>query len=448
QDNDSECRILVDYLKYMTQIIDYPFGQYELPDQKVMDYVQKTKNLFLEAVKAPSPKERYSYAKEIYLIIKDLIPDDSQINISGSLLPDFLPGKESHDIQGSSINQVRRRGQSQMVTTRLFVDLNGQKKDLDDNSVRLLFELIKSFELDEDRANQIKGYKGFKLEHTGSSLGASALHRDMKVIEKHPKINMNLAKAYQNIYEEYKLTINSYNSRFHQLLKVKVPVEETKFKFGKGIDSRRMGDVKKNFWYRKVPSQEIPDLSIMLLIDGSGSMQGERRKQAMISSLILHEVLKKQGIEHAIVEHRGNMEDELKVDMNVLVDFNFRDEEKYNIMLLKAESDNRDGLALYWAEKYMNKKSSGENKIIIVLSDGYPAHRHSDYYPPVSVKDTANAVKKISSRGINVIAVSLDEKDEFSTYESLKEIYPLLIGCNDLKNLTRQLLQIISRELK
>ncbi|MCR4789624.1 MAG: hypothetical protein K5839_00935, partial [Treponemataceae bacterium] len=46
QDNDSECRILVDYLKYMTQIIDYPFGQYELPDQKVMDYVQKTKNLF------------------------------------------------------------------------------------------------------------------------------------------------------------------------------------------------------------------------------------------------------------------------------------------------------------------------------------------------------------------------------------------------------------------
>ena len=117
-------------------------------------------------------------------------------------------------------------------------------------------------------------------------------------------------------------------------------------------------------------------------------------------------------------------------------------------MQLKAEGDNRDSLALYWAERYINTKTYCENKLIIVLSDGEPCHDYDDYTPPVSVKDTANAAKKIMNRGTNIIAVSLDDEEDFSTYEDLKEIYPNLIGCNDLKRLTGQLLQVISKQLR
>ena len=67
-------------------------------------------------------------------------------------------------------------------------------------------------------------------------------------------------------------------------------------------------------------------------------------------------------------------------------------------MQLDSEGDNRDGLALYWAEKYINQKTFCDNKLIIVLSDGLPAHDYDEYYPPVSSKDTANAAKKIISR--------------------------------------------------
>ena len=80
-----------------------------------------------------------------------------------------------------------------------------------------------------------------------------------------------------------------------------------------------------------------------------------------------------------------------------------------------------------------------------MISDGQPSHSYGDYHPPVSVKDTANIVKKIMSRGTEVIAVSLDNAEEYSTYENLKEIYPHLVACNDLKRLTGQLLRIISR---
>ena len=117
-------------------------------------------------------------------------------------------------------------------------------------------------------------------------------------------------------------------------------------------------------------------------------------------------------------------------------------------MQIDAHGDNRDGLALAWAERYINKHSSREHKLIVVLSDGYPAHDYDDYYPPVSSKDTANIVRKIINRGTSVIAVSLDEEESYSTYEELKEIYPELVACNDLNRLTGQLLTVISRQLQ
>ena len=133
--------------------------------------------------------------------------------------------------------------------------------------------------------------------------------------------------------------------------------------------------------------------------------------------------------------------------MNILVDFSVREEEKLNLMQIHAYGDNRDGLALYWAEKYIGQQTDNEYKLIIVLSDGVPAHEADDYYPPVSTKDTANAVKKIRKRGTDIIAISLDDEGEFDCYEQLKEIYPNLIACNDLNRLTGQLLGVIAKVL-
>jgi len=49
--------------------------------------------------------------------------------------------------------------------------------------------------------------------------------------------------------------------------------------------------------------------------------------------------------------------------------------------------------------------------------------------------------------GINIVGVALDNADSFECYDGLKEIYPKLISCNDLKRLTGQLLTLISKEL-
>ena len=443
-------KILISYFDYMSSFLLFPMFKLNKPSKEIADYVKETKQLFLDASIQASPADRYKYCKKIFEIIKPLVPKDDEAELSEKLLLPYIAGQESHGNGNNSIGGQKHSGRVQVVTTRLFVNLDGSKKRNLKTDGETLLVLVKTFREDEKDADEIMSYAGFVVKHTGSSVGASAVHKDIKINENHPKINLNLKKAYQNIYNQYHLTINSYSSRFLQLLKAQVPVRENRFLFGSAIDSKRMGDIKKRFWSRTIAGSEIPDMSVMLLIDGSGSMCGERRNSAMVSSVILHEVLKKQGIEHAIVEHRAHFSDP-EIDVNILLDFNSKEEEKLNIMQLDAGGDNRDGLALYWAEKYINQKTFCENKLIIVLSDGLPAHAYDNYYGAVANKDTANAAKKIMSRGTNIIAVALDDKcdddDEDSTYKDLKEIYPHLIQCKDLKRLTGQILQIVSKQL-
>ena len=58
--------------------------------------------------------------------------------------------------------------------------------------------------------------------------------------------------------------------------------------------------------------------------------------------------------------------------------------------------------------------------------------------------DTRNAARKIIRRGTKIIALALGG----SCYDDLKQIYPEVIDCTDLKSLTGQLLKVISGEFR
>ena len=436
---------LVLYLDYMAGFLLYPMFKLKAPPEDIAWYVDQTKQLFLDGSAASSPAERYKYCGRIFDLILPLIPEDETL-IATANLDKYLGGLKTHSPDAVTIGKLANKGKTQKVTVRLFTDLNGNPRDSKDYREQIL-TLLSEFAKHKQAALRIIGYGGNKSVFFGQDFDCAVLHKNIKINESKPKINLNLKKAYQNIYNRYRVNINSYNSRFGQLLEGRAPRKEDRLLFGAGISSKFLGDPKKRYWYRNIEGAGVPDLAVLLLIDGSGSMWGVRRQSAMISAVILHEVLQKQGICHAIVEHRGCFE-KPEIDINVLVDFNAREEEKYNLMQVDAYGDNRDGLALFWAERYINQHVSSENKLIIVLSDGVPAHEADGYYPPVSTKDTANAVRKITRRGTDIIAIALDDAGSFACYDMLKEIYPNIISCNDLKRLTGQLLAVISKRLR
>lgn len=444
---DTEHKLLpiVEYLNYMISALLYPMQKELKPSAAIKKYVKKTRTLFFEGARCGEPSERFTFSQRIFDIIAPIIPKNEE-NIKPCMFEKRLVGIKTHSSEAASIGTFSHAGKSAVITRLLFMSTDGKllvRTDYKDKSAAIM----KGFEKEKQTALSIVTYKGAVTERTGGDYDCTRIHKDIKIIETKPKINLNLKKAYKNIYNKYRININSYTAHFLRLLQGAVEVQEDKFVFGSGIASKRMGDIKKRYWFRKVQGIDVPSIAILLLIDGSGSMEGERRNSAMESAVILHEVLKKRRIEHAIVEHRA-LYGEPIVKHNILVSFDAREEEKYNIMMLDADDGTREGLTLYWAEKYLRESSYAENKLVIVLSDGVPAHGvDSDacYLPPVSIKDTANAARKIIKRGTDIIAVALDNEDEDSCYAELNEIYPHVVSCTNLKHLTGKLLTLISK---
>lgn len=430
--NLNEVEMLVEYLDYIAISILYPMVVVSKASKRVRKYINKTIELFKRATLEGSPKERYSYAKKIFNIIKPIIPEDCE-KLKYQSLEGILYGMKTHSGESATINRVKSQGKEAKISRTLFQEHKDYSEEIS--------SIIEGFDRQRKLSLSTLNSVGFNQTFYGKQFDCSVIHNKIKINEEKPKVDFNLKKAYENIYKRYRINISSYNSRFTQFLRGKSSYREERQIFGSGISSRYLADHGKRYWYRNSESEEVPDLGVLLLIDGSGSMMGERRDGAIISSVILHEVLKNQKIPHAIVEHRAGFE-KSEIDINILVGFNSKKEDKYNLMKIDSYGDNRDALALFWAERYMGRKVFCENKLIIVISDGVPCHMADMYYPPKSIIDTSNSVRKIIKRGTKIIGVSLTEEEE------LKNIYPSLVICSDLRRLTGEILTLISRQLK
>lgn len=443
--------IIMEYIDYFITMLLYPMVKLENPSEEIKEYVNKTKELWLDGSVCGDADKRYEYTSKIFDIIEPLIPkiDDKDIDkyeYIKKFISVLVGDEKTHSGKDMSINQYSHKGKKAVITRKLFTDLEGNK--IDDNYLDQYIYELEKFEEDKRQSVKQASKTTQHWEYTGKDLKASAIHNDIKIKVTYPKPNINMKKAYDNIYNKYKLNINSYNAKFSQLLKGNVDSKEDKFTFGSGIESKRLGDLKKRYWYRKVQGIDVPDVAILFLIDGSGSMSGIKNENAIKSSVILHEVLSKNGIEHAIVEHRAIFGEPL-VKHKILVDFNYSKNDKYNILLLDSDEGTREGLSLMWAKKYLIEHSHAEHKVIICISDGYPCHRANDsddYSPPVSTKDTHNAARKIEKEGISIIGVALEEeKGDMECYEALKEVYDRVVDVDDMKHLTTQLLNLISK---
>ena len=447
-ENSKKTALIMEYLNYFVTLLLYPMVQLGEPDRELSEYIEKTKQFFWDGSVCGNPKERYEYTQKIFDAIEELIPEfenEEQIKTFESMLSSLLGGIKTHGTNNSSITQFSHEGKTATITKRLFSSKDG-RYERPDNLLSAYIKATEEFEKDKQTVILISDIEPKTWEYIGSELKAAAIHKNITVKVTRPKPDLNMKKAYQNIYNKYKLNINSFNARFHQLLKGVVDTRDDKYVFGRGIASKMLGDTKKRYWYRNIQGIDIPDIAILFLIDGSGSMEGSRRDGAMVSSIILHEVLSKNNIEHAIVEHRAIFDEPL-VEHNILIDFNYKPNDKYNIMLLDADNGTREGLSLMWAEKYLTENSSAENKVIIAVSDGIPYHvvGESEYAPPVSTKDTQNTANRIYKKGIEIIAVALDDNDEFGCYDELKQVYRRVVACNDIKRLTAQLLTLVSK---
>ena len=444
-----ETDLLLSYLNYMIIFLLYPFIEQFRPNPIISDYIEKTKQLFLNGAVCGESQERYTYTQKIFDIIDPLIPkEEADTKELDNLMNRLILGSQTHSGGNSTITDFLNKGKTAVITRKLFTDKDGNPLENDNLQKKINGEIARIIN-DENADGSILVIGGKTVYMHAIDYDCSNIHKEIKIEVNTPKINLNLKKAYQNMVNKYRLTINSFITRFNQLLKGAVDETEDRQLFGSGIMSKKLADVKKRYWYRMTRSEAMPDIGFLFLIDGSGSMRGERLNGAIETCIILHEVLAANNIQHSIVEHRAIYHKPL-LEHNVMVSFNGRKEEKYNLLTLDANSGTREGLTLYWAEKYLQAECIAEKKMLIMISDGTPAHSYNgkEYYPPVSIKDTGLAVKKITRRGTGIVAIALTTPGGDDCYGQLKVMYKDVVACTDIGKLTGQLLGLITKCLK
>lgn len=462
---------------------------------ETVELFEKTKALIDEGAACGDPDGRLECVRKIFDVIEHMIPDLEEFQKEAAEMADRavrITGKESHGGGRCSPNFRESPGKKCTPSRRLFTTLDGRPLEqppfpltMDPGTKRLsaaeepdscLEEFLKGegeeIEPEEDGARRRDAERFAEsmnsliaLEDTidaedaenvdttriwtGSDFDCAGIHRNITVEEIRPAADMLLKPVYERTKKSLGQAIMNHRSRLEKILLTESPETEEKLPFGRRISSKNLGDPKRKYWQKPLDVDAPARLRLLILIDGSGSMDGRRLSAAVKSSIILHETLKAHKIQHAIVEERA-IYYEPTVEHRILVDFNGRDSDKYNIFMLRADDGTREGLSLYWAEKYINASGSpDEAKLIIVISDGWPQHHDGriEYYPPVSTKDTKNAAAKIAKRGVETIAVALDDGGE-PCYEDLMEIYPTVVQCRDLKELPRQILMIVAKRLK
>ena len=436
----TECEQLTDFLDHMATFLLYPMVYEDTPQEDISEYVEKAKPLFLEGSTGSSPEKRYAAASRIFDVISHLVPPDT-VKLHMPQLTIKLGGRKTHSGEGV-MGAATRKGRELTVSSRLFTGRDGSEKE-NAADTDALMRGLEAFAEEKDVLRLLNERSCRILK--GSQYGCAAMHKRILIRELKPRVNQSLRLAYQNIVDRYRGVIRTCQKRLSLFLSAPEEEKERKLLLGSGIDSRYLTDRKKCFWYRETESEGAQSSTVLLLIDGSGSMEGGKRENALHLSVILHEVFRAVRIPHALVEHRATP-GKPEIEFNILVDFHGLAEEKLNLMRIEAFGGNRDGLALYWAERYLMQHAQGCKRLLFVLSDGIPSHDYGGYEYPLSDEDTALAAKKIKRRGTGILGVSLEEWDDvkYNSYDFLMDLYSDVTGSQDVSKAAYDVLEAMT----
>lgn len=205
----------------------------------------------------------------------------------------------------------------------------------------------------------------------------------------------------------------------------------------KRLQSSRMTT---RIYTKGVNPREIDDLSVLLLVDVSGSMSwGNKDAKAKMAAIGLAEVFNDLKIPFKVMTFSADMGGYDAVHTHY-VNWKSSQDERIKLLNIGAGGNNFDGYSIRYAGKVMAKRNE-LHKLIIVLSDGQPAC--SNYRGTNGLSDTKNAVREIKKEA-NVIGIAID-----ANVDELYSIYGnSFVEMRDLSNMFSSLGNVIKKEIK
>lgn len=198
---------------------------------------------------------------------------------------------------------------------------------------------------------------------------------------------------------------------------------------------------RKVFYKTQYRSQQA-DLAVMLIIDMSGSMGGDRIEEARKAALLLYDACKALNIPISIIGHQAIGNSNI-VHHHHFIDFESGPEARKNIFNMYATGGTREGFSIRHLAKIFSMRKQ-KDKIMICISDGCPCHNSlvDRYSDKIAQQDSKEAVKYAEALGIKVFGVAIGNgKSE------IKEIYKRFIDVQRIEHLPHVLAKLIKKEV-
>ncbi len=160
-------------------------------------------------------------------------------------------------------------------------------------------------------------------------------------------------------------------------------------------------DTSSNLFYNNKYEIKEADLAFGIILDASGSMNGEKINDGKISMVLLHETLRALNINHSIIDHtaHGNHTCVIRKYHDFKESKNYDISKSYAIMDIVAREGNNDAGALYYMEQAL-LKTHNKDKICVIFSDGQPTE--------CSEQELKDQVKSMERKGIKVIGIGIN----------------------------------------
>ena len=217
--------------------------------------------------------------------------------------------------------------------------------------------------------------------------------------------------------------------------------KQTGLVMGRRLDAHALCRNDGKVFYKNNLPNEIPRISVGLLLDESGSMScGDRSTYARAAAIILYDFCQSLNIPIMVYGHSTGWGSD--VDLYSYAEFDSIDkDDKYRLMDISARCSNRDGAALRFVAEQLSKRTE-EVRILILVSDGQPAA--SGYSGTAAEEDLRGIKQEYKRKGILFVAAAIgDDK------QNIERIYgDSFLDITDLNQLPNKLTAVIKRFMK
>lgn len=246
--------------------------------------------------------------------------------------------------------------------------------------------------------------------------------------------------AYHCRFDKERKTAKNLSRRLSNVLKCRNPGGmENGFLMGQKFCPENLKNHNGKYFSRLISPDGSPSVAFGILVDESGSMDGDNTEKARKTAVILEDALRTLGVPLFVVGHTTSFNGDNCCILNVYADFDtFDGQDRFRLAEIGSYYCNIDGAAItYLSEKLLKRPE--RQKVLIVISDGFPTG--SSFYSEDPLEDTKDAIEKYRKKGIRIFGAVLEDFDNIGAIYGKQYAF----NCQSGETLQTELCKIVKR---